>query len=217
MRLFQQPLHNLSYHVRMRAFLFLLALTTYAQDACEVHLRFVTPRGTLVLYKITQFLGSHGKDEKAKFQDGHAAVPCGHYFYVVQRTDIDVPGTNIRGEIKLMKALTAQTLIADHVLMEDKATGKVHMLAIDGFAPIGPRITASIGSSSLQQADWFVITSLLEDRRTEGPVRPDASFLSYDDLRGIANLTLFHKSKVIHTETVEITDRPLRIPFRPTN
>lgn len=201
----------------MRALLLLFAAASYAQDACEVHLRFVTPSGAVVPYKITQFLGAHGKDEKSKFQGGHASVPCGPYFYVAQRTDLDLPGTNLSGEVKLEKALTARSLIADHALIRNEDTGKFHLLAIDGGPPTGPRITGSIFISSPPQADWFVITSLLENRRTEGPIRPDGSFLSYEGLRGLANLTLFRKGELIHTETVQITGRPLKLSLRPAN
>jgi hypothetical protein len=49
-------------------------------------------------------------------------------------------------------------------------------------------------------ADWFVITSLLENKRAEGPVRPDGSFQVFEPIKGIVTATFFRKGSILDTQ-----------------
>jgi hypothetical protein len=204
MRFFKQPLHNLSYHVRMRAFLFLLAFTAYAQDACEVHFRFVLLSGALAPHKVTMFRGSHGKDETTKFQDGHAAVPCGTYFYEDRPNDAsENRALFLTGEIKLTRSITALTRIIPSGIAVSRSGGldKPYQGLVMGAGAAG--------------ADWYVIASLLEDKRAEGPVRPDGSFQVFEAIEGIVTATFFRKGAILDSQARFFDSGAFQIPSVP--
>lgn len=199
-------------------FCFCLAVTplwAQGQEAalpCGVAIRVTDVDGRFVPHKVKSFLKDRKTEFKSAFRGLEAKVPCGTYYFQVERSDVSSAHGVLAGKVELDHWQHSIWLQTDPNLL----IGKEGAIAMDSLFDVPFDQKGLIERVPERDDLWLSLHGIADSYRVEAKVNRQGEFGLIRSLRGDFVLILFAGEQVLHTQVVDMRGgvkrgEPLRI------
>lgn len=179
---------------------------------CGIAIRVTDLYGRFVPHKVKSFLNDRKVEFKVAFNGLEAKVPCGTYYYQVERSDVSSAYGVLEGKVELDHWQHSIWLQTDPNLL----IGKDGVFAADSLFDVPFDQKGIIDRVPERDDLWLSLHRIADSHRVEAKVNRKGEFALIRSLRGAFVLILFAGEQVLHTQVVEMRGvakrgEPLRI------